>query len=179
MNLRSPVTAGVTALVTAGLVCGCTAAPSGRLDTAPYGGLPSQQPTAPAAVTALPTFDASSTVGDYADGFPRSLVEAPEGATVIASSAQPLDGGLTRISLNLSTPASSDDVLAQLGGPLAAAGFAPTQPQALSGLTAQTAWTRRSERPEGPLIETLLIGVLDDGDSRLVSVSGTVATPPD
>ncbi|QAY62907.1 hypothetical protein ET495_06230 [Xylanimonas allomyrinae] len=176
MNRRAPLTSALAALVMVGLTTGCTVAPSGRLDTAPNGGLPSEQPSPPAPVSDLPTFDASSAVGGYAEGFPRSLLEAPDDASIIASSAGQADGGLTRVSLSLSTPRTADDVLAQLGGPLATNGFTET-PQAPSGLTAQTAWTRRTERPEGPLVETLLIGVLDEGDHRLVSVSGTVLAP--
>lgn len=165
------------ALVAVGLSAGCTAAPSGRLDTAQDATLPSAQPSPPAAVTALPSFDPSSAVGDYAKGFPRDLVPAPPDATIVASSAQPLEGGLTQISLNLSSTRATDEVLAQIGEPLAAAGFAQTQPQALSGLTAQTAWTRQTARPEGLLVETLLLGVLDDGAARLVSISGNVQAP--
>ena len=177
VNRRPPLTAALAALVVAGLAAGCTVAPSGRLDTAPDGGLPSAQPSPPAAVSAIPTFDPASAVGDYVKGFPRDLVPAPQGSTIVASSAELLDSGLTQISLNLSSTQRTEDVLAQIGAPLAAAHFAQTQPQALSGLTAQTAWTRKTARPEGQLVETLLVGVLDDGDHRLVSISGTVQVP--
>ncbi|QAY71302.1 hypothetical protein [Xylanimonas protaetiae] len=176
MTRRPRVPAAVTALVAAGLVAGCTVAPSGRLDTAPQDG-PTVQPTPRAAVTPLPTFDASTAVGDYAAGFPSDLVRAPDDAEIIASSAEPVDGGLVRLSLNLATPRTADEILADLGAPLAAAGFAQSAPAAASGLTAQTAWTRRTDRPEGTLVETLLVGVLDDGTRRLVSVSGTVQAP--
>lgn len=170
------MTAALAVLVAVGLVTGCTPAPSGRLDTAAEDG-PTVQPSPPVPVTDLPTFDASSAVGEYAAGFPQDLLPAPPDAEIIASSAEPLDGGLVTISLNLASARTTDEVLADLGGPLAAAGFAESTPDAPSGLTAQTAWTRRTDRPEGPLIETLLVGVLDDGTRRLVSVSGTVQVP--
>lgn len=173
---RPSVTAALAGLVVVGLATGCTAAPSGRLDTAVEGG-PTIQPSPPVPVTDLPTFDASTAVGEYAAGFPQDLLPAPVDAQIVASSAQPLDGGLVKVSLNLTSASTTDEVLAELGGPLAAAGFAQATPDAASGLTAQTAWTRRTDRPEGPLIETLLVGVLDDGTHRLVSVSGTVQVP--
>ncbi|WP_148220721.1 hypothetical protein [Xylanimonas cellulosilytica] len=164
------------ALVTVVLAAGCTPAPSGRLGT-PADDMPSVQPSPPAPVTALPTFDASTAVGGYAEGFPQDLLPTPAGAQIVASSAQSDDGGLTRVSLNLSSARTTDEVLADVGAPLAAAGFAETAAGAGSGLTAQTAWTRRTDRPEGQLVETLLVGVLDDGARRLVTISGTVQAP--
>ncbi|MCL1869538.1 MAG: hypothetical protein FWF90_03885 [Promicromonosporaceae bacterium] len=169
--------AALATLVAVALASGCTAAPSGRLDTAPEAGLPSEQPSPPAPVSPLPTFDAATAVGAYAKGYPKALVPAPKDTQIVASSAQPADDGLTRISLNLSSTLSTDAVLQEVGAPLAAAGFAQVQPQSISGLTAQTAWTRRTARPQGDLVETLLVGVLDDKSRRLVSISGTVQAP--
>lgn len=176
MVRRTRVPVALAALVALGLTTGCTVAPSGRLDTAAQDG-PTAQPSPGNAVTSLPTFDASSAVGDYAQGFPVDLVKAPDEADIVASSAQPVDGGLVKISLNLASPRTTDEMLADLGAPLAAAGFAQSDPATATGLTAQTAWTRKSARPEGTLVETLLIGVIDDGTRRLVSVSGTVQVP--
>ena len=174
---RRPVQAGALALlVVVGLATGCTPAPSGRLDTAPADG-PTLQPSPPVPVTDLPTFDSTSAVGEYADGFPQDLLPLPEGSELVASSAQPVAEGLARISLNLTSARTTDEVLADVGAPLAAAGFAESTPAATSGLTALRAWTRRTDSSEGPLIETLLVGVLDDGARRLVSVSGTVQVP--
>ncbi len=154
---------------------GCTPAPSGRLDTAPLHG-PTVQPSPPSTVTDLPTFDASTAVGELADGFPQDLIPLPPEAELIASSAEPADA-LVRISLNASSMHTTEEVMAEVGAPLAAAGFTPENPDATSGLTALTAWSRRTDRPEGPLIETVLVGVLDDGARRLVSVSGAVQAP--
>ena len=175
--------AALHGLVAAGLAAGlagagCSPAPSGRLDTAPAADLPTVQPAGPPPVTDLPTFDPRSAVGGLAPGFPADLLPPPPDATVLASSAEPTEAGLTTVSLSLTSPHPVADVLAQLAAPLAAAGFTETAPQAASALTAQTAWTRQTPRPEGVLIETLLVGVLDDGDVRRVSVSGTVQVPP-
>lgn len=175
--LRALAALGVAAALGASAAA-CTPAPSGRLDTAPAADLPSVRPAGPPPVTDLPTFDARTAVGEHAPGFPADLLPTPPDATVLASSAQPGDDGLTTVSLSLTSPHPTADVLAQLGGPLAAAGFAETAPQASSALTAQTAWTRRTPEGDGVTVETLLIGVLDDGELRHVSVSGTVQVPP-
>lgn len=175
--LRGLVVAGLAVGLTGGTAA-CTPAPSGRLDTAPAVDLPTLQPAGPPPVTDLPTFDAQTSVGKLAPGFPADLLPPPPGATVLASSAQPTESGLTAVSLSLTSPQPVAELLAQLAGPLAAAGFTETAPQAGSALTAQTAWTRQTPHAEGVLIETLLVGVLDDGDLRRVSVSGTVQVPP-
>jgi hypothetical protein len=168
-TLAAATLAAVLAMVSS---TGCTPAPSGRLDTAPLHE-PTVQPSPPSTVTDLPTFDTSTAVGELAEGFPQDLVPLPPEAELIASSAETANG-LVRISLNASSPHTTEEVMAEVGAPLAVAGFTQETPDATSGLTALTAWTRRTDRPEGPIVETLLVGVLDDGVRRLVSVSGTV-----
>jgi hypothetical protein len=169
--------AALAAVLVAGALTSCTAAPSGRLATDSDVTLPSGQPSPPLPVESLPAYDPGSRVGGYAEGFPRALLEAPPEATVVASSAVPGDDGLVQVSLNLSFPASAKKVLAQVGRPLEAHGFVKTTPHAMTGLTAQTAWTRRTTGTSGSQVETLLVGVLDDGDRRLVSISGSVRAP--
>ncbi|MFI2295249.1 hypothetical protein [Isoptericola sp. NPDC019571] len=129
--------------------------------------------------SALPTFDPDTTVGGYADGFPEKLLGAPEDATVLASSATPGEGGLTDVTLNLATQRGTQDVIDQLAERLRKAGFEESGTSSLSGLTAQTVFGREStprgkKKDAGPIVESVTLGVLDDGERRLVTVSGSV-----
>lgn len=176
-RLRALTASAVAALVAGGLAFACTPAPSGRLGTATDEDLPTAEP---GPVASLPSFDPATTVGGYAAGFPRDLLSAPQDATVVASSAAPGTAPLTDVTLNLATAGSAEEVLGRLADRLGAQGFTRTDPGVPTGLTAQTAFTRRTEDAEGtgdPLVETLLVGVLDDGDRRLVTVSGSVVVP--
>ncbi|SKC72912.1 hypothetical protein [Krasilnikoviella flava] len=132
----------------------------------------------PSDASALPTFDPGTAVGGYAEGFPEKLLGAPEDATVLASSATPGDGALTDVTLNLSTTRSTQEVIDQLAKRLGKEGFEESGTSTFSGLTAQTTFGREST-PKGkkdadPVLESVTLGVLDDGDRRLVTVSGSV-----
>ncbi|WP_166848412.1 hypothetical protein [Isoptericola sp. BMS4] len=150
-----------------GLTAGNDGSGRGARDGA---GTPSAPPTQPDA--ALPTFAPGTAVGGYAPGFPRDLLGAPDDATVLASSVSDGAGKLTDVTLNLSTQRSVQEALDQLAGPLRDAGFSESETAAFSGLTAHTTFTREA-KGDGP-VETVLLGVLDDGDRRLVTVSGSV-----
>jgi hypothetical protein len=132
--------------------------------------------TAPRA-TDLPTFDPATTVGGYAPGFPLDLLQAPADATVLASSAAPAQEPLVDVTLNLSSPRATRDVLKQVSKRLRKAGFEESGIDARSGLTAHKGFKRVTERRKGPIVETLLVGVLDEGDRRLVTLSGSVVVP--
>lgn len=175
------------------LRAGASSSPAGESAPPPAasGGPGTSAPEAPAAETGngtgtatgtapsppVPGFDPSSRVGDYAEGFPTGLVSAPEGATVVASSARPGAPPLTDITLNLASDRAADEVLAQLEAQLAGQGFARADADVLSGLDAQTAFSRRTDGTDGVLVETLLVGVLDDGGRTLVTISGSVVVP--
>lgn len=139
---------------------------------------PTTEP-APDDASALPTFDPDTTVGGYADGFPEKLLGAPEDATVLASSAAEGEQGLTDVTLNLSTQRSTQEVIDQLAKRLRKAGFEESGTASFSGLTAQTTFGREStpkgkKKDAGPVVESVTLGVLDDGERRLVTVSGSV-----
>ncbi|MFI2102140.1 hypothetical protein ACH436_02520 [Isoptericola sp. NPDC019693] len=140
---------------------------------------PATEP-APGEASTLPTFDPDTTVGGYADGFPEKLLKAPEDATVLASSATTGEGGLTDVTLNLSTQRSTQEVIDQLAERLREAGFEESGAAVFSGLTAQTTFGRestpqgRTKKDAGPVVESITLGVLDDGERRLVTVSGSV-----
>lgn len=143
--------------------------------TGETGATPSPEPTD---ATALPTFDPDTAVGGYAKGFPEDLLGAPEDATVLASSATPGDGALTDVTLNLSTTRSAQEVIDQLAKRLRKAGFEESGASTFSGLTAQTTFGRETaptgKKDADPVVESVTLGVLDDGERRLVTVSGSV-----
>ncbi|MFD6141358.1 hypothetical protein [Promicromonospora sp. NPDC060271] len=137
----------------------------------------------------LPTFDPSSAVATYAEGFPKDLFPMPEGATLLASSASPAPApesakgskaepvAMTQVTLNLSSGLSTKKVVAQAEQILVAQGFKQIAAPESSGLTAQTAFRRVTRTKAGEVQESLVVGVLDDGKRRLASISGTVRTP--
>lgn len=139
---------------------------------------PTEEP-ATGDASALPTFDPDTTVGGYADGFPEKLLGAPEDATVLASSATSGEGGLTDVTLNLATQRGTQEVIDQLAERLRKAGFEESGTSTLTGLTAQTTFGRETtpkgkKKDAGPVVESVTLGVLDDGERRLVTVSGSV-----
>jgi len=168
-----PLAAAALSVVVAVAVTGC-----GTWPGVPGAGTPTHGSSAsPSAseITALPTFDPATAVGRYAPGFPMSLLRAPDDATVLASSARPAaQGPLTEITLNLTTPSTARQVVEQFGKRLRKAGFEQSETDGRSGLTVQRAYTRTAERRKQPLVESVIVGVLDDGDRRLVTVSGSV-----
>lgn len=136
--------------------------------------------------TELPTFDPSSAVGTYAQGFPDDLFPVPEGATLLASSAQPVptpEGSkakgvpMTQVTLNLASGLPARKLVEQARKILVDQGFEQISAPESSGLTEQTAFVRVSTTKAGRVQESLVVGVLDDGDRRLASISGTVRTP--
>ena len=136
--------------------------------------------------TDLPTFDPSSAVATYAEGFPTDLFPVPADATLLASSAQPAaaptgskgkDTPMTQVTLNLSSSRPTDQVIGQAKKTLTAQGFKQISAPDASGLTAQTAFVRITKTRSGKVQESLVVGVLDDGERRLCSISGTVRTP--
>jgi hypothetical protein len=134
----------------------------------------------------LPTFDPSSSVATYAEGFPPDLFPMPEGATLLASSASPVPAAkdskakgvpMTQVTLNLASSHPTRKVVGQVKKTLVDQGFEQIDAPETSGLTAQTAFLRVTSTKSGEVQESLVVGVLDDGERRLASISGTVRTP--
>ena len=134
----------------------------------------------------LPTFDPSSAVATYAEGFPPDLFPTPRGALLLASSARPApapqgskakDLPMTQVTLNLASTLPTKQVVEQAKRTLVRQGFKQIEAPDSSGLTAQTAFLRVSKTKAGEVQESLVVGVLDDGERRLASISGTVRTP--
>jgi hypothetical protein len=170
------------ALATAG--CGTGSEPAASAATA-EGTLAPRTATS-GGPTELPTFDPSSAVGTYAQGFPADLFPVPEDATLLASSAQPVPSAkgskakgvpMTQVTLNLSSSRPTNKVIAQAKEILTSKGFKQIPAPESSGLTAQTAFLRITRGKTGEVQESLVVGVLDDGERTLCSISGTVRTP--
>lgn len=170
------------ALATAG--CGTGTEPPASATTAERG--PETRAAASGGPTELPTFDPSSAVGTYAQGFPADLFPVPRGATLLASSAQPAPAPkdsrtrstpMTQVTLNLASSLPAKKVVEQAASILLGQGFRQIPASDSSGLTEQTAFLRVSRTKAGEVQESLVVGVLDDGDRRLATISGTVRTP--
>ncbi|WP_460887846.1 hypothetical protein [Promicromonospora xylanilytica] len=135
--------------------------------------------------TEFPSFDPASAVGTYAEGFPPDLFPVPKGALLLASSASPAPAPrdakakgirMTQVTLNLASNLPTKKFVAQVEQILVDQGFEQIEAPESSGLSAQTAFLRVSETKSGEVQESLIVGVLDDGERRLASISGTVRT---
>ncbi|MFJ3405158.1 hypothetical protein [Promicromonospora sp. NPDC090134] len=193
---RTAVLAAAVGLALAATGCGAgteqSAAGSTTTGSTTRSSSPGPSDAATGGPTELPTFDPSSAVATYAQGFPPELFPMPEDATLLASSAQPVpaaagskgskgsktkDVPMTQVTLNLSSSRPTDQVIKQAEKILTAQGFRRIDAPEASGLTAQTAFLRITKEKSGEVQESLVVGVLDDGERRLGSISGTVRTP--
>ena len=143
------------ALATAGCGTGTGQTASGSTAS----GSPEPSAAVTGGPTELPTFDPSSAVATYAQGFPADLFPIPEDATLLASSAQPAptsEGAkkakavaMTQVTLNLSSSRKTDQVIKQVKQILTAQGFKQISAPDSSGLTAQTAFLRITKGKSG------------------------------
>jgi hypothetical protein len=181
---RTTALAAAVGLVLA--TAGCGTGSGSTASAAAAEGTPEPRTTTSDGPTELPTFDPSSAVGTYAQGFPTDLFPVPEDATLLASSAQPVPAAkdskakstpMTQVTLNLSSSRPTNKVIEQAKQILTSKGFKQISAPESSGLTAQTAFLRITKEKTGEVQESLVVGVLDDGERRLCSISGTVRTP--
>jgi hypothetical protein len=138
---------------------------------------PSASPVPSPTPEVLPSFDAGSAVGDYAPGFPEDVVSVPEGAQLLATSVTPVEGSkpaTVQVTMNVSGKKAPAKLLDQVASSLAGNGFERLEAPAKSGMSAQAAFTRTTTVKETAVNESLLVGVLRDGDRSLLSLSGTV-----
>lgn len=179
------------ALAAVGLVLATTGCGGGPESAAPATTAAGPTAGASGGPTQLPTFDPSSAVGTYAEGFPADLFPLPKDATLLASSAKPASTTkekgakdtktegvqMTQVTLNLSSGQPTKKLMGQIKQILVDDGFRAVSAPDSSGLTAQTAFLRISKTKDGEIQESLVVGVLDDGERRLASISGTVRSP--
>jgi len=119
-----------------------------------------------------PSDESHSKVGGIVEGFPSDLVPVPAGATVLVSSAAPVDGtDLLQIGLNVQSTQDAKQLLAAVRAPLLAAGFTEGAPQSEPGLAAQASFSRHAG-------EILTAGVLDRDGVRTLTLGGTVDATP-
>ncbi|RPF20853.1 hypothetical protein EDD34_1460 [Myceligenerans xiligouense] len=154
---------------------------AGAPDPASADGDTSASPSASPAPEVLPSFDARSVVGDLAPGFPKGVVSVPEGAKLLASSAATVPDtkpATVQVTLNLSAKRPPAKLLEQVSSVLAKNGFEKLEAPAESGMSEQAAFTRTTTVKQATVNESLLVGVLKDGDRALLTLSGTVAAKP-
>ncbi|MFF3066455.1 hypothetical protein ACFVQ3_18100 [Oerskovia sp. NPDC057915] len=165
----------------AGVLAGCTA----PVDRSPGPGAEAEVPSSdgddlpvdgtPGPEASMPAFDDSSVAGSLVAGFPADVVPVPPDADVLASSATDVEGvPLRQVTLNLSSPATVQEVLDFYTASMTSAGFAALPGSVPGGLSGQVAFNRATA--DGAT-ETLSVGVLDTADARLVTISGQVVPP--
>lgn len=162
--------AAAAALGLAAALAGCSATPAPGPSTARAASDSPVSTPSPSESLLPPDSATGSAVGELAPGFPTDLIAVPDDSDILVSSAE-LDAatGLTTVSLNLRSPLAADDLLATVGAPLVAAGFAETTGDAAaSGLAAQATFTRSDGS------ELLTAGVLDRDGVRTLTLGGTV-----
>jgi hypothetical protein len=181
---RTAALAAAVGLALAAAGCGTGSGSPASAATAT--GSPEPRAAVSGGPTELPTFDPATAVATYAEGFPPDLFPMPKGALLLASSARsaPAPKGaqgkgvpMTQVTLNLASSLPTKQVVEQAEKILTGQGFEQIDAPEASGLTAQTAFLRVSSTKAGEVQESLVVGVLDDGERRLASISGTVRTP--
>lgn len=150
-------------------------ATAGTLAGGAASGAPSSTPSA------LPSYASGSSVGEYAPGFPSGLLRTPQGARLLATSAEPVEGSKPRtvqITLNMSSENPPGRLMDQVAWLLGDQGFDALEAPAESGMDEQAAFTRTTTVQGAEVDESLLVGVLKDGRKSLLTLSGTVAATP-
>lgn len=117
-------------------------------------------------LTATP--DPHSEAGGLVAGFPSDLIPVPADAIILVTSAAPVgDADVQEVSLNLHTRMTTTQVVELYRNALVTAGF--TEVDATdSALDADASFSRAGGD------ELVVLGVLDDGTSRTVTIGGRV-----
>lgn len=117
-------------------------------------------------LTATP--DPHSRAGGLVKGFPSDLIPLPGDAVILVTSAAPVgDADVQEISLNLHTQLTTAEVVELYRSTLTAAGFTEVD-GGESSLDADASFSRSGGD------ELVVLGVLDDGTSRTVTIGGRV-----
>lgn len=164
---RRATLTGVLVLVVPFALAACSSSAPATLAPTASVAAPSSSPTETLLADDDSTFSA---VGELVAGFPSTLVPVPEGAEVLVSAAEPVEGSdLVEISLNLRSAQDAAGLIDAVRGPLVAAGFtesASAAPEA--GLAAQSTFSRSDGS------ELLVVGVLDRDGERTLTLGGQV-----
>lgn len=125
---------------------------------------PTSEPTPSASPTGV-------TAGKLAPGFPSSVLPLPRASQILLSSAVPAAGDAVTISLNLRSQATVAELTEHYDAALTEQQFALLDDSATpAGLAAQMKYARADGN------EILTIGILDDGDARVVTIGGQIAS---
>lgn len=117
-------------------------------------------------LTATP--DPHSEAGGLVAGFPSTLIPLPPDAVILVTSAAPVgNADVQEVSLNLHTTMTTTQVVQLYRTALTTAGFTEVD-STNSSLDADASFTRAGGD------ELVVLGVLDDGTSRTVTIGGRV-----
>lgn len=117
-------------------------------------------------LTATP--DPHSEAGGLVAGFPSDLIPVPDDAVILVTSAAPVgDADVQEVSLNLHTKLTTTQVVEMYRAALTKAGFTEVD-SANSSLDADASFSRAGGD------ELVVLGVLDDGSSRTVTIGGRI-----
>ena len=161
---------GTAATLCLAVLAGCSPDPATGPPDVTAAVAPSASPTPGEEARLSDELDDTTAVGTVVDGFPTDLLPVPADAEVLVSSAQPLDDGRLRVSLNLRSGADAATLLESFRAPLLAAGFteaAPPEPE--PGLAAQATFARADGT------ELVVVGILDRDGMRTMTLGGTLA----
>ena len=123
----------------------------------------------------IPAESRLTLAGSTNTGFPVDVVPVAPGSQVLASSARPAeDGETTVVTLNLRSDEPVDAIVAYYAETLGSAGFAVSPSTVPSALTSLTTFVRPAS-DDAPA-QSVAVGVFDDEDERLVTISGQVTT---
>lgn len=144
----------------------CATEPSAQ--TTVRDAVPNQTRTTPqdeSTSAAVPN-DTSVVVGELADNFPVELFPLKSSDEVLLSSLALTSQDQYSISLNVRTEMESSAALAAYEEALTSAGFDQVGTAKVEGMAVQETFTRAKE--------SLTVGVLDEGDARIVTIGGTI-----
>src|SRR5690625_2672738 len=111
--------------------------------------------------------ETSVVVGELADNFPVELFPIKSDDEVLLSSLALTSQDQYSISLNVRTEMESSAALAAYEEALTSAGFEQVGTTRVEGMAVQETFTRAKE--------SLTVGVLDEGDARIVTIGGTIS----
>lgn len=114
------------------------------------------------------------TVGDFASGFPVELFDLPSTCEILMTSVQPDGEDSITFSANFQCGDSAKSLATHFTSELDSESFLAKESQKPEGMSKYLVFTRESE--------SVTIGILDDDDSRVVSLGGHLmqsVTPED
>lgn len=122
---------------------------------------------------AAPPADSPVRVGEIEEEFPVDLFAIISDDEILLSSISTPDSSdetqNAALSLNIRTARDADEVLEDFTKTLKDAGFEVTSESQVEGMSAQATYANGDQ--------VLTVGILDESDSRIVSIGGTVTLP--